>query len=209
MNAPRSREPIVSTELPSGGAASAGGTIGPHCVFVSGPPRAGKTRWLQERIRALAAGPPPARCAVLLAEEGRTRWENFAREVPRLAVHRLVLPCLCCPGLANVPSAVQSLAASSGADWLFVEVPALAAAGVIAEFDRALGWPRQVVICPGAAWEAVPRTEELPFFLSNLLALADTVVTQSSELAPGNLPGAARMPGSFFKADSAPARSQM
>lgn len=199
----------MPTELPSSGAASAGGTIVPHCVFVSGPPRAGKTRWLQQRIRTLAAGTPPARCAVLLAEEGRTRWENFVREVPRVAVHRLVLPCLCCPGLANAPSAMQRLAASSGADWLFVEVPALAAAGVIAEFDRVLGWPRQVVICPGAAWEAVPRTAELPFFLSHLLALADTVVPHSPELARDNLPGAARMPGAFFKTDSGPARSQM
>ena len=177
--------------------------IVPRCVFVSGPPRAGKTRWLQERIRTLAAGTPPARCAVLLAEEGRTRWENFARELPPLAVHRLVLPCLCCPALANLPAAVQSLVASTGAGWLFVEVPAIAAAGVIAEFDRALGWPRQVVICTSAAWEAASRTAELPFFMSSLIALADTVVAQPPELAPGKLPGA------FFKADSGPARSQM
>ena len=177
----------MPTEFPSGGAASAGETIVPHCVFVSGPPRAGKTRWLQQRIRTLAAGPPAARCAVLLAEEGRTRWENFAREVPLLAVRRLVLPCLCCPALANLPSAVQSLAASTGADWLFVEVPAIAAAGVIAEFDRALGWPRQVVICPGAAWEAAPRSAELPFFLSNLLSLADTVVTRPPESQSGGV----------------------
>lgn len=145
-------------------------------MFVSGPPRAGKTRWLHARIRALAAATPPARCAVLLAEEGRTRWENFAREVPGLAVQRLVLPCLCCPALAHLPAAVAQLAARPGVDWLFLEVPAIAAAGLLAEFDRAVGWPREIVICTTEKWETVARATEPPFFMSNLVALADTVV---------------------------------
>ena len=166
-------------ELSSSDAATAGGTIPPRCVFVTGPRGAGKTRWLQERIRSLAGESPPVRCAVVLAEEGRSRWENFVREIPGLSVRRLVLPCLCCPALADLPAVVQSLTASTGAARLFVEVPAVAAAGFIAEFDQVLGWPRRVVLCPGAAWTRAPRHADLPLFLSNLLALADTVVAPS------------------------------
>jgi hypothetical protein len=158
-------------------------------VFVSGAARAGKTRWLQARIRTLVTGTPPARCAVVLAEEGRTRWENFVRVVPGVAVHRLFLPCFCCPGLANLPATVHELVASTGAGWLFIEVPAVAAAGIIAEFDRTLGWPRQIVICTTAAWEAAARKAELPFFMSNLIALADTVVASVPETqADGGAP---------------------
>lgn len=153
----------------------------PQCVIVSGPSRAGKTRWLQARIRTLKATKSPVPCAVLVAEEGRTRWENFARETAGLAVHRLMLPCFCCPGLANLPATVRNLVASTGAGWLFIEAPAIAAAGLIAEFDRTLGWPRQVVICTSAAWDAAARTAELPFFMSNLIALADTVIAPMPE----------------------------
>lgn len=71
----------------------------PHCVFVTGPRGAGKTRWLQRQIHDLAEKQPGTGSAVLLAGEGRTRMERFAQDTPGLgraavrhAVHLLSGP---------------------------------------------------------------------------------------------------------------------
>ena len=149
----------------------------PRCVFVTGTRSAGKTRWMQERIRALWADQPEVRCGVLLAEEGRTRMERFAQEPPGVAVRRISLACPCCPALADLPGALLRLVADSRVDWVFLEVPAIAAAALLAEFDRAIGWPRQVVVCQGAAWMDAQRRRVLPPFFTSLLDLADAVVS--------------------------------
>lgn len=148
----------------------------PRCVFVTGPRGAGKSRWLQERIRSLRREHPAAHCAVLLAEEGRTRWERFAREISGVAIQRLFLPCLCCPALADLPGAARALHAASRPEWLFLELPALAAAGLLGEFDRALGWPREVVLLLDAEWSAARRAQTLTPLHAATLALADRVL---------------------------------
>jgi G3E family GTPase len=149
----------------------------PHCVFVTGPRRAGKTRWLQLQIHDLSEKQSGARCAVLLAEEGRTRMDGFAQDTPGVTVRRLLLPCTCCPALADLPGALRALVAAVRPDWLFVEVPALAAAGLAAEFDRVLGWPRELVVCLDRAWATARREHGLSPFQMILLELADRVVS--------------------------------
>jgi hypothetical protein len=148
----------------------------PSCVVVTGPCGAGKSRWLQERIRALRVEQPEARFGVVIAEEGRTRWERFAQETPGVAVRRVFLPCPCCPALADLPGAVNQLIAETGAAHLFLELPAVAAAGLLAEFDRTAGWPRQVVVCKSAAWADAGRRGVYSPFYGALLTLADTVI---------------------------------
>lgn len=148
----------------------------PRCVFVTGPRGAGKTRWLQAQIRRLGAGTPGARAAVLLAEEGRTRLEAFAADTPGVTVHRLLLPCICCPGRADLPGELRRLVAAARPDWVFLEVPALAAAALVAEFDRQLGWPRELTVCLDRAWSRASEAHALSPFLAALLEGADRVV---------------------------------
>jgi G3E family GTPase len=148
-----------------------------HCVFVTGPRGVGKTRWLQLQIHDLSEKQPGARCAVLLAEEGRTRMEGFVQNTPGVTVRRLLLPCICCPALADLPGALRALVAAARPDWLFVEVPALAAAGLVAEFARVLGWPRELVVCLDQAWATARREHGLSPFQMVLLELADRVVS--------------------------------
>lgn len=158
----------------------------PHCVFVTGPRGAGKTRWLQLQIHDLAERQPGTRCAVLLAEEGRTRMAGFAQTTSGVTVRRLLLPCICCPALADLPGALRTLVAAAQPDWLFIEVPALAAAGLAADCDRALGWPREMVVCLDQAWTTHQREHALSPFQMVLLELADRVV---SNPAAGGIPG--------------------
>ena len=148
----------------------------PRCVFVTGPRGAGKTRWLQRQIHDLAEKQPGTGCAVLLAEEGRTRMELFAKNIPGVTVRRLHLPCPCCPARADLPGALRALVAVRP-DWLFVEVPALAAAGLAADFDRALGWPRELVVCLDQVWATHQREHALPPFQMVLLEIADRIVS--------------------------------
>ncbi len=163
----------------------------PRCVFVTGPRGAGKTRWMQEHIRTLRAKQPGMRCGVVLAEEGRTRMERFAQEPPGVAVRRVYLPCPCCPALANLPGTLYQLVADARTDWVFLEVPTIAAVALLSEFDRAIGWPRQVVVCQDAAWVDAQRRHVLSPFFTNLLDLADTVVAGS---ATPSIPRNARLP---------------
>jgi hypothetical protein len=167
----------------------------PRCVFVSGPRGGGKTRWLQERILALVAEQPGIRCAVVLAEDGRTRMERFAHDVSGVAVRRVFLPCPCCPARADLPATARQLALETNATWLFVEVPATAAAGLLAEFDRELGWPREVIVCLTEKWADLCRRPDSPLFLSTLLARADRVV-RMPPLASGPAPEGPRSVGS-------------
>ncbi len=152
---------------------------------MTGPRGAGKTRWLQLQIHDLAERQPGTRCTVLLAEEGRTRMEGFAQDTPGVTVRRLLLPCICCPALTDLRGVLRALVAAVRPDWFFVEVPALAAAGLVAEFDRILGWPRELVVCLDRAWVTAQRERGLSPFQMVLLELADRVV---SNPAPRGIP---------------------
>ena len=164
----------------------------PRCAFVTGPRGAGKTRWLQLQIRDLAREHPGAACGVLLAEEGRTRMERFSQEVPGVSVRRLLLPCMCCPGLADLPGALREMVAAVRPGWIFLEVPALAAAAFMAEFDRVLGWPRELAVCLDPGWTMALRDDSLSPFQSALLGLADRVVPSFRPADPHRgIPGAA------------------
>jgi Ni2+-binding GTPase involved in maturation of urease and hydrogenase len=151
----------------------------PQCVFVTGPRGAGKTRWVQENILKLVAAHPGLHCAVVLAEDGHTRMERFAHEVPDVAVRRVLLPCPCCPAHAYLPETIRQLTSETGADWLFVETPAVATAGLLGEFDRELGWPRQIVLCVDEKWERLRHRGDAPPFLATLSEHADLVVASS------------------------------
>lgn len=156
----------------------------PRCVFVTGPRGAGKTRWIQSRILELVGAQPESRCGVVLAEDGHTRMEHFAHEVPRVAVRRVLLPCPCCPARAYLPDAVRELDRATGAAWIWIETPATAAAGLLREFDRELGWPRQLVLCNDAKWEQLRHRPDLPPFLSAILEQADIIVPPGSSVVP-------------------------
>jgi hypothetical protein len=78
-------------------------------------------------------------------------------------------------------------------DWLFVEVPALAAAGLAADFDRALGWPRELVVCLDQVWATHQREHALPPFQMVLLEIADRIV--SNPAAGGITRGLTSRPG--------------
>jgi len=153
----------------------------PRCVVVTGPVGAGKTRWLQCCVRRLLQRQPAARPAVLLAEEGRTRMENFCRETPGVVWRKLSLPCTCCPAAADLPGAVRALVGPARADWLFLELPVIAAPGLLAEFDQMLGWSRSFVACLTPRWARALAAEEIPPFQSVLFGQADIVIAGPSD----------------------------
>lgn len=155
-------------------------TAAPRCIIVTGPRRAGKTRWLQETIHTVRADQPSARFAVLSAEEGTTRMERFAQNVPGITVHRLFLPCPCCPAAADLPRYTRALIAESKADWLFFELPVLPAIGLIAEFDTHMRWLRKVVVCLNAGWATARRTGTFSYFQTQLVEGANRVIEPSS-----------------------------
>ena len=102
--------------------------------------------------------------------------ENFSQDTPGVTVQRLLVPCPCCPTLANLPGALRALVAAGRVHSLFVEMPAMAAAGLVAEFDRVLGWPRELVVCLDRAWVKALQEQDLSPFQLVLLELADRVV---------------------------------
>lgn len=145
-------------------------------MVVTGPRGSGKTRWLQSQIRDLSPAWPGCGISVLLLEEGRTRMDGFSKENPGVSVRRLVLPCLCCAGLTDLPAAVRAFVDEVPADWLFLELPAVAAFSLIADFDRFLKWPRSLIVCLDRTWAAARASDSLSPFQSCLLAGATGVV---------------------------------
>ncbi len=168
---------MISLESHLEGGTAAATCIPPACVFVTGPRGSGKTRWIQQCIGAIRSRDSATACALLLAEEGRTRMERFAAEVPGVTMRKFSLPCLCCPAAADFPSEVRRLSEANRPNFIFVELPALAAAGLIAEFDRCLRWKRTVVVC----FDPV-RTGERSrsYFESRLADVADAIVVDSA-----------------------------
>jgi hypothetical protein len=151
---------------------------------VTGPRGAGKTRWIQSRILECLGQEPGGQCGVVRAEDGHTRMEHFAHEVPDVAVRRVLLPCPCCPARSCLPDTVRELVRATSAAWIWVETPATAAAGLLREFDRELGWPRQLVLCLDAKWEQLRHRPDLPPFLTAILEQADTIVPPGPSALP-------------------------
>lgn len=155
----------------------------PRCIILTGPRSPGKARWLDERIASIHARNPNARCAVLLADERLTRTNRFADASPKVDVRCLFMPCLCCPGAADLPRVARAFAGASRAEWLFIELPVLPAASLIAEFDRVVGWPREVAVWLNRDWSRARRAQTLSVFQARLLALADHVVEEPARHA--------------------------
>jgi hypothetical protein len=151
----------------------------PRCVFVTGPGGPGRIRWLEERLAQLRG----VRCAVLLADEGLVRTKRFASVAPEVTVRCLFMPCLCCPGVSDLPRVARRLADESRAEWLFIEVPVLAAGGLLAEFDAVNAWPREVMVGLNREWARARRTRTLSVFQQRLLALADQVIEPAASPA--------------------------
>lgn len=147
-----------------------------HTVFITGPRVAAKVRWLQETIHEIRAGHSSARCAILSAESGIADLERFARVVPGVTVRRFVLPCFCCPAAAELPRHARTLAEDSRADWLFIDLPVLAAGSLIAEFDALVRWPCEFVLCVDADWGKACHAGTLSFAQIALTDMADRVV---------------------------------
>ena len=84
------------------------------------------------------------------------------------------------PALADLPGALREMLEAVRPGWVFVEAPALAAAGFMAEFDRVFGWPRELAVCLDPGWTAALREDALSPFQLALLQLADRVVPNAA-----------------------------
>ncbi len=111
-----------------------------------------------------------------MGETGRTRMESFVAVHPQLALRTLAFPCLCCPEAADLPGVIRALRAEHSADRFYLELPDLAALRLVAEFDRALDWPRRFVVCLNSTWGRAYRTQQLSPFQYDLLAAANEIV---------------------------------
>lgn len=109
--------------------------------------------------------------------------ELFSQSTPGVAVRKLFLTCTCCPAVANLPGNVRALVETAQADWLFVELPVIAAPGLLAEIDRTLRWPRSLVACLTPAWAKAQRAKLLSPFQSLLLKEASTVIASPLDAA--------------------------
>lgn len=150
---------------------------GPRCHLLTGPPGAGKTSWLNA-VLAQRRTPPAGRQAVLLAEQGRVPAAVLSRANPAAVVRELRLPCLCCQPAEPLIRAMKEVADASGADELFVEIPALMAESTCREIDQVLRWPRRLVVHSNRAWTAARESDQLSYFQQRLLTLADAIVDQ-------------------------------
>lgn len=150
-------------------------------VFVTGPRGAGKTRWLQGCIDELRARNADARVAVLLCEEGRARMETFCADRAGVLHRKLFPSCICCPTTADLPGVLEDLIEATSAKWVFVELPILAAAGLLGEFDRILGWPRSLIVLLTPKWAEMVRSGMVSPFQSALIDSADAVASDRTE----------------------------
>lgn len=160
----------------------------PRCTFVTGPPSPARSRWLAARV-CETARLPGVRCAVLLADERPIGAGRFAEPDTAVEVRLVGMPCPCCARAADLPGVAQAFARETGASRLFIEVPAVAAHGLIAEFDAVLGWPRDVVVCLSSGWSRGREEQTLSMFQIQLLALATRIVEPAA--CTSGLPGPA------------------
>lgn len=154
----------------------------PRYVIVTGPRGAGKTRWIREQMRAVFAGQAEARCAVLVAEQGRTRFESGEGD-SRVVIRPFGLPCVCCLNFASLMEAARGLAGDSGAEHVFLELPALVAGFFVAGNEPA-GWgTAQLVVVCDRSWTAAGQAGALSPFQASLMAGASRVVYPLPEAA--------------------------
>lgn len=157
----------------------------PRCLFITGPLGAGKTRWLRELIVAKRNQTPTAKFACILAERGTTTLDDLAAQTPHwLTVSPLVLPCICCPGAANLPCIAREMVEASGPDWLIVEVPTITAVGLVAETERQLGWSC-LLVAVFPAFDPSRRRKlgsNMPLF-GRLFARADAIIRDPDSAA--------------------------
>ena len=83
---------------------------------------------------------------------------------------------LAIPRAAELLRHVQALVAASGADWLSVDLPVLAATGLIAQFDALVRWPREIILCLDTKWAKARRSDTLSFPQFQLISSADRVI---------------------------------
>ncbi len=160
----------------------------PRCIVVTGPSASAKVRWLQRIIRETLFARRTERCALLTSDETGAAMERFAEAEPRMFVRRIELSCLCCPGRTDLARALRDFAEECAADLILVELPLLAAATQIAEFDALWTNPRELVVCLDDAWATARRAESLSFFQFRLLGAADRVIDFDEADAFGNRP---------------------
>ena len=153
----------------------------PRCIIVTGPQGATATGWLEGCVRRLACWQPATRCGVLLADQSLGRKETVCADTPGVVVRTCFLPCTCCPAAAALPSAVREVVQASEANWLFIELPVIAAPGLIAEFDRVVRWPRTIVVSLTPTWERARRLGSLSPFQMLLLETADLTIANDRE----------------------------
>lgn len=96
----------------------------------------------------------------------------------------IYMPCLCCPNTADLPRTARAFAQTIRAEWLFIEVPALAAVALVTEFDVVIGWPRELVVWLSREWDRARRAQALSVFQTRLLGLADLVIEQPGTPSP-------------------------
>jgi hypothetical protein len=153
----------------------------PHCVLVTGPRGAGMTQWVDECVGRLIHRHPASRCGVLLADQSPGRRDTACAHQPGVVVRGCFLPCTCCPAAADLPAAVHGLVQANQPNWIFIEIPVIAAPGLIAEFDRMLRWPRSLVVCLTPAWVRARRMGLQSPFQSLLLETADVTISNDEE----------------------------
>lgn len=153
----------------------------PRCVIVTGPQDTLARRWLEECVRRLARWQPAAHCGVLLAEGILLHNQRVCADTPGVVVHRCFLPCTCCQDAAALPTAVREIVEGRELKWLFLQVPILAAAGLVAEFDRVVRWPREFVINLTPAWEQARRRGTLSPFQMLLIEAASLTFANERE----------------------------
>jgi hypothetical protein len=90
-----------------------------------------------------------------------------------------MLPCACCSTLRDLPGALRALTVAVHQGWFFIEVSALAVAGLWAEIDRVIGRLREIVVCLDRVWIRTLLEQHLSFFHSMLLKLTDRVEANS------------------------------
>lgn len=153
----------------------------PHCVLVTGPRGAGTTQWVDECVGRLIQRHPTNRCGVLLADQSPVCKDTACAHQPGVIVRGCFLPCTCCPAAADLPAAVHGLVAANQPNWIFIEIPVIAAPGLIAEFDRMVRWPRSLIVCLTPAWARARRMGSLSPFQSLLLETADVTISNDEE----------------------------
>ena len=182
----------------------------PHCMLVTGPRGAGTTRWVAECVGRRMVRQSGNHCGVLIADQSPVRKGTAFADKPGVVVRGCFLPCTCCPSAADLSAAVHGLVQANQGNWIFNEIPVIAAPGLNAEFDRMVRWPRSLVARLTPALARARRVGSLSPFQLLLLETADVTISNDQEATaamarvlstgdiarnfPGSRPRDARLP---------------